>query len=427
MSVVYSHGRPVRIDQRAITWQSFGIEDIGNVNYHTGVEGGSPSYYATAYSDSGAGINLAPDAVYACQPAVRTVVSFRARNIAQVPLHSFRMESSGARARVRDTPLAHLLKTPSPGVTSFEFMNTLVHDVDLWDRYAALLTETNETESGWKIERLPPRSWVFHRDKLDRPTRIKNASGDTIGMGEVFWIDNYPTGTKSPMECIRDILIEEGESTAARRDLWKGRARIPGFLTRPADAPPWTPDGRENFRTSWQAYAAGGTKTGRTPLLEDGMAYVSGQMMSSVDAQQIESRKLSRREVAAFWHVPPVMVGDSEASNYSNVVAYREQLYSDTLGTDFQKIQQAFNARVAAVVAPGSDEFAEFAVGEKLHMSFDQQAEIYSKALGTPWKTINEVRREQNLPAIGPDGDKVTIPINVKRPGDNPATETQNG
>lgn len=378
-------------------------------------------------TDSGEGINLAPDAIWASQPAVRTVVSFRSRNVAQVPLHSFQMAAGGERERVRDTPLAELLRRPSPLCTPFEFMNNLMVDRDLWDRYAAVLRYNDE--NGWWLDRLPPRKWQFVRGFADQPQAIRiieggpdDEYGRTLSLEQCLWFDAYPSSARSPIECIKDILIEEGESAAARRDMWKNRARVEGIITRPADAPEWIEEAQEHFKTMWAEFRARGKRSGGTPVLEDGMTYQQFRVVSAVDAQQIESRKLSNRLVASFYHVQPTLIGDADNSNYSNAIAFREQLYGDTLATDFAQIQQAINQRVAPRVAmPG--EFAEFNVREKLRMSFDKQAEHNKAALaGMPWQLIDEIRQLDNLPPLpNGEGQVLQIPINMQKPADESA------
>ncbi len=367
-----------------------------------------------------------PIEVYRTQPSVRTVIDFLARNIAQVALHGFGTGDNGDRDRLPSIDaLPMLLKSPSPTATAFTFMKTLVTDVCLWDRYAAAITDNDGVLD---LVRLPPDLWKFDRDGLRRPTGVVVTNGDgedrVIKLSELLWLDGYPSGCKvSPMEGLCDLLAEERESSKYRRELLEGGGRFPGWLTRPSTAPPWTTpktsggtSGRDRFREGWQKFASGGLKVGTTPILEDDMSYheaVNG--ITPETAQQLETRKFSKAEVAAYFHLPPVFVGLVDGSNYSNVTAYREILYSDVLGTWFQEIQQAYNARLLRnplVAADPMSEFVEFNVAEKLRMSFDQQAKVFQTATGGPFMTRNEARKRLNLPSI--DGaDELVVPLNV--------------
>ena len=72
-------------------------------------------------------------------------------------------------------------------------------------------------------------------------------------------------------------------------------------------------EGQENLRASLDEYRSGGESEGKALILEEGMD-VSPISMTSEDAQWIESRKLSRTDLAMFWGVPPHMTGDTEKS-----------------------------------------------------------------------------------------------------------------
>lgn len=381
---------------------------------------------SASVSDIGGGNLYNPDYVWRTQRSVRTVVGFLANNIAQVPLHGFQLEADGDRARVPDSSkLAKALKSPHPSSTPFEFMRQLVIDRSLWDRYAALKVETGD---GVELVRLPPRRWRFRRDVTDLPTAVvwQRADGSAVeySLDMLLWTDAYSTGAEAtPMDALFDLLTEQDESGKYRTELWQNGARLPGWIERPMDSPPWSRLARDNFRTGWQEYASGGTRVGRSPILEDGMKYHEATNgVTPEAAQQIESRKLSIAEVAAAFHIPPVFVGLLDDANYANVSAYRESLYADVLGPDFQSIQQAYNARfVADVAEPG--QFVEFNTAEKLRMAFEEQAKIFQTSTGGPIMTRNEARKRINLPRI--DGaDELIVPLNVLTGGQASPTDS---
>lgn len=397
---IISGGSPVVLNSRIWSWNS-SLQVIGS---------------AASVSDLGAVDMRDPRYVWRTQRSVRTVVGFLAKNIAQVPLHGFLLEADGDRARIpAGAKLAQALDRPHPNVTPFEHMQRLVIDRSLWDRYAALKVETPD---GVQLVRLPPHRWKFRRDGQDMPVAVQFTRSDgrvvEYTLDTMLWTDAYSTGVDAtPMDVLYDLLTEQHESGTYRTELWQNGARFPGWIERPETAPDWSSGtARTNFRTSWNDYASGGVKAGRTPILEDGMKYHElANGVTPEAAQQIEARKLSISEVAAAFHIPPVFVGLLDNANFSNVEAFREQLYSDVLGPDFMEISQAYNARFVPDV--GADgEFAEFNVAEKLRMSFEKQAAIFQTATGAPTMTRNEARRRQNLPRIN-GADELIVPLNV--------------
>lgn len=360
------------------------------------------------------------------QPALRMVTSFLAHNIAQVPQHAFTRQANGDRKRLdRTHPLSRALTRPdAPRLTAYDLMYALVLDVCLEDRYAAQVFINADGEA--QVVRMPPKMWKFERDSTDRPRSItcrrKDGTEYTIALDRALWIDGFPSDENtSPIEAIRGILAEADMAADYRRELWANGGRMPGWISREK---PWTPAERERFRAGWQKYAAGGIRAGQAPVLEDGMEYHElANGITPENGQQLESRKLSIAEVANSYHVPPQMVGQDAKSSYNSVAGYREMLYSDTLGTWFERLDQAFNMRLVPQLADPDQVFVEFNVAAKLRLAFEEQARIFQTATGGPIMTRAEARRRLNLPYIEGTDDLI-VPLNVTEGGQASPTDS---
>jgi len=363
---------------------------------------------------------LDPLTVWRTQRNVRTVVGFLARNFAQVQMHGYRrLDVEGDRKRIDpNEPLATTLRQPDAGVTEYDFANALTVDLCLYERWAAL--KMRDEAGTIRLHRLPPRRWCFVRDVADQPQWLRWWAPDgatylDVPLDRLVWLDGYPLPDDSrygPMLYLADVLVAEEASARARVDMWRNGARLSGVIERPVNAPEWASPQRTKFAAAWRSsYGAGGTRAGGTPILEDGMTYKTVEAVTPEQAQQIEARKLSMSEVAAAFHVAPVLVGVIDNANYSNVKAYREMLYTDTLGPMFQQARQAYNARLVPDYAD-PDLFVEPNVAEKLRMSFEEQATIMQTATGAPIMTRNEARQRMNLPHL-PGADDLVVPLNV--------------
>lgn len=384
-----------------------------------------------------------PDYVWRTQPSVRTVVGFLARNIAQIGLHAFSIQDDGDRQRLdRSAPLSRVLRhpggvptkgRPATGATAFRHMRDLVTDMCLWDRHACL--KVLDPSGSVTLRRLPPRQWQFKRDALDQPTGVAYSPAGvggvlTIPLESLLWVDGYPTPdglVTSPMEALNGILTEQSEAAAYRAELWQNGARFSGWVERPLDAPEWSKTARANWKATIAAdFTGGGSRAGGLPLFEEGMVYHPEAGITPEQAQQIESRKLSISEVAAYYYVPPVFVGILDNANYSNVSAYRQMLYSDVLGSLLREIEGAYQDRLVPDLADPDAEFVEFNVGEKLRLSFEEQAVVLQTATGGPIMTRNEARQRVNLQRIDtPEYDELVVPLNVITGGQASPTDTQ--
>jgi len=409
MAFVMSPSGPVALDFRVYSWSDQVAEAYGSATSYN------------HYLDLSADQLTDPATIWRTQRSVRTVVGFLARNIAQVSLHAFARKPDGDRDRVPAAhPLSRTLRSPSPTLGSYELIESIVIDMCIYNRFAAVKALSDDGER-MELVRMPPELFQFKRDKLKRPLSLVTIDGKTeIQLEDLLWIDGYP-GDEVPIASLVGLLTEEYQSSKYRRDLWDGGARIPGWIERPIEAPEWSRLARDKFRSGWRAYASGGASVGKTPILEDGMKYHSANTVTPEQGQQIEARKLAVSEVAAAYFVPPVFVGVLDNANYSNVTAYREILYSDTLGPWFAKLGQAFQSRLV----PDFDDpdlFVEFNVGEKLRMSFDDQARIFQTATGGPFMTRNEARRRLNLPQVE-GADELIVPLNVIEGGQASPTD----
>ncbi|HEY9413597.1 MAG TPA: phage portal protein [Pseudonocardia sp.] len=347
------------------------------------------------------------------QPQIRTVVSFLARNVAQLGLHVFKRVSDLDRVRVTEHPLAVLLGRPNPFTTPYRFTEALVSDLAIYDN--ALLLKVRLPDQPMSLLRLDPSQVIPLGTNPFTPTSYQLGQ-QTFAPDNIIHFRGYsPLDARwgvSPMETLRQLLAEEYQASLYREQLWRNGARASGYLERPIEAPEWSTAGKERFRAQWQAqYSGDGSRAGGTPILEDGMKYVPAST-SPRDAQYIESRKLTREEVAAAYHIPPPMVGILDHATYSNITEQHKNLYQDTLGPWLSMIQQELALQLLPEFPGAGDLYVEFNLQEKLRGSFEEQAAQLQTAVGGPYMSRNEARAKLNLPQL--DGaDELVVPLNL--------------
>ncbi|MFE6868313.1 phage portal protein [Kitasatospora sp. NPDC057692] len=351
------------------------------------------------------------------QPQVRTVVGFLARNVAQLGLHFFRRVSDTDRVRLTDHPAAVLMADPLPGLTTYRLVERIVSDLAIYDEFYAIKLDVEG--QGRRLLPVPPTLIRPYGGNWAAPTGYEAASGQRFSTDQVVHIHGYTpddlTSGSSPIEALRSILLEESESSTQRAQMWRGGARMTGVLSRPADAPEWSPEEKRRFRVMWSTFARGGGAEGGTPILEDGMVYTP-IAYSPQQAQYIESRKLSREEVAAAYYIPPPLIGILDHATYSNIKEQHAHLYQDTLGSWLAMLEQEFRAQIIADTPDSDDVYCEFNIAAKMAGDFESQAAAASTATGGPWMTRNEQRARMNLPWIE-GGDELITPLNVTAGG----------
>lgn len=372
-------------------------------------------------------MGMGPEDLFRTQPHLRTVISFRARNIAQLPLQVFRRVSDTDRQRVTDDPVARLLSRPNPNMTSYELLNTLVADFDLYDVAIWMIAADTDAPSGWSLWPIPP-SWVQATGggtawgpqwvEVIRPSSGKRVLLENLP-GEVPQFIMFhgfhpgdPSYWSSPVESLKQVLAEQIQAWSYREQVWQRGGRVGTYIVRPANVP-WSSEAREKFSRDWLAKWTGpnGPKAGGTPIMEDGMELKSVRF-NAREEEWSEVAKLSLATVAAVYHTSPTMVGILDNANYSNVREFHQMLYTDTLGPMLRMIEQRINTFLLPVVSKDPSLYVEFNLQAKLAGSFEEQAAVISSSVGAPWMTRNEARARLNLPQID-DGDRLVTPLNV--------------
>ncbi|MFF1820386.1 phage portal protein [Kribbella sp. NPDC058245] len=361
-------------------------------------------------------LGLSPAEMWRTQPYLRTVVTFLARNIAQLGLHAFQRVDDVDRRRIRDG-VGQVLARPNRGTTSYELIYGLVADLALYDK-AYWLTSSDPEQP---LSRLPV-GWVtsWGGDALGPELyRVRvNDKGETVDVPAANILEFHGWSPlalavgSSPVAALREILAEQVQAARYRESVWQRGGKVGSVLSRPAGAPLWSDEARKQFKLDWEArYSGQGPGVGGTPLLEDGMT-LNRVDFSAHEMQFIEGARLALNTVASVYHINPTMIGLLDNANYSNVREFRRMLYGDTLGPILAQIEDRLNAFLVPRFDSRPDVYLEFNIEEKLQGSFEEQTQALQSSVGRPWMSANEARALRNMPAVD-DGDGLVVPLNV--------------
>ncbi|OHU37307.1 phage portal protein [Mycobacteroides chelonae] len=367
------------------------------------------------------------------QPSVRRTVSFLARNIAQLGIHTFERRGDNDRKRLTDHALARLLQQPNSFTTRYRFLNTLVHDFAIYDCAYWWKIKTGD---GPRLVHLPAPLITPKGDNWLTPEQFEfrgTKSARLIPADEVVYFRGYggiADAGVSPLESLRQILREDWTASEMRDQIMRNGARHSGYISRPKvpDAPKWSEDAKARFKREWQSEYAGAmaANAGGTPLLEDGMTFVAASQTAK-DLQYIESRKLTDEEVARSYFIPPPMIGILDHATFSNIEEQHQMLYQDTLGPWLTMIQDEIVLQLLPDFESKPEKFyVEFNLMEKLSGNVEKRDASITQSVGGPWRTINEGRSLANLPPVE-NGDELIRPLNVTQNGDQEPIPADDG
>lgn len=363
-----------------------------------------------------------PADLYESQPELRTVIDFLAENVAQTGLHVYKHDGNGGKERLRDSPLANVLRTPNDHKTTYEFIYALMADLALWDSAYVYVERTNDPNRPVKLHNIlctwiqrtmggdawAPEVYVIQPPNM--PDTVEIAAKDMIAWHG--WNPKSHRHGASKVETLKMILSEQIHAYALREQIWRKGGRMGGFISRPVGAPEWSQETERKFMRNWNRMNSfDSSNAGEDRLFQDGMTYQHTRF-NAHEEEFIEAAKLARTTVAAVYHVNPTMVGVLDNANYSNTREFRKMLYGETLGPLFKQLTQKLNSQLLSMMNINDGSFLEFNVKEKLQGSLEEQAAALSSAGGGPWMTVNEIRATQNLPAL-PGHDELIVPMNV--------------
>lgn len=146
---------------------------------------------------------------------------------------------------------------------------------------------------------------------------------------------------------------------------------------------------KEQIRQSWnQAYNANGSGLA---VLQGNMSY-SPIQINARDAQLIESRQYNVNDIARFFGVNPILLGENNGVNLSSIEQIQQQFISYTLQPYITMLEEEFNRKL---LKPSEFNYKiELDTTALIKTDKTATASYYSTLLDKGVMCINEVRKE---------------------------------
>jgi len=356
--------------------------------------------------------------VYAC-------VKIISEGLAKLPFHILQRDrkdprKSGLPNTTAGMEIYDLLHyEPNHWQTSYEFREQIIGHASLRGNGYAFANKVR----GRVRELLPLHPDSVH-PRLDPKWivvyEITNTDGSTEERtkDEVFHVKGFGTDQLvgySPIEFHRQTL---GESVAQQRhsaNLWGNRAKPGGLLTHPSKL---SKEAGERLQEQMDA-KVNGENSGKTLILEEAMDWKQIGL-TSVDAQFIETRKLTRSDIAVIWGVKPHLIGDLDRAIQSNIEEQSRSHVVDTLLPWIIRFEEATRRDLLKGVS--RDLFAKLSVEGLLRGSSKDRSEFYRTMLELGVYTRNEVRDREDLNPL-PGLDEPLTPLNLTQGNEDANSE----
>lgn len=354
-----------------------------------------------------AGEAVGPETALRCS-TVWAAVTLIADTVAMLDCHLYRRTADGGRERATDHPAYRLVRErPAPWLSAFDFKRRLQTDLCLRGRAFAFV---NRTSDGRAVELIPLPSGSIQAERVDltaEPT-YRLTDGRRLSYRDVIDLQGFGAQHDAPLSPV----IAGREAIGLALTMEKHAARIFGKGIKPGGV--LKLKGRvfqetlARLRASLDQWRE--SNNGGTLLLEDDAEYTPF-VMTSVDSQFLELRKLQIAEVARFWRVPLHKIGDLDRSTNNNIETQGREFLSDCLLPILKQWEQQFTITLLSETEQ-SDHFFEFLIDDIARADIQARFDAYAAAVGGPFLTADEVRAMENRPAV-PGGNRLRVPLNT--------------
>lgn len=382
---------PVRGD----TGERRGLEALAAAGW------GAGSIAGPAVTPSGA---LSSATVYAC-------VSVLAGSVAQMPLKLYRRLERG-KEPAADHPLYFLLHDrPNPNMSAFVFKEALMLHLLTWGNAYA--------EIEWGADGYPAALWPLLPDRMDvqvkdgqmvyiyRPDFVRPVTLPSWRVLHIPGLGFDGLVGYSPVRLQMQTLAGERAQAEFGWRFFANGARPGVVLKHPGKL---TPDAAARLKASWQAMHGGLENSHRTAVLEEGMGLETIGIPPE-EAQFLQTRQFTKREIAAFYRVPPQMIGDMETATYASAEQFSRDFVVFSLGEWLKRWEEQIALRLL-VGDESRTLLPQFVRDALIITQTGERFAAYATAIQSGVLTPNEAREKENLNPM-PGGDALLLPLNM--------------
>lgn len=355
-------------------------------------------------------------------PAYFAVIRVLSQTVAMLPRSVYVRQRRG-RVKLWSHPVSKLLNDPCPAMIPMAWYETMTAWALSGGYGRALIIRdprTNEPLEMWPIEPwrielrwVGGRMWYFWRTD---PHQDGTSDVKVLDPSEVFDLHGLgPDGTcgysligAGAKAIGQGLARQEYASSFFGNGVWGS-----GFVTVPA---PLSDRAFSRMNESLKEQWAGPTNAFKPLLFEEGAQWQT-LAIPNKDAQLIESGQFNVLEICRVAGVPPHKVFALERMIYNNIESMQIEWRQDGVMPWTTRIDQESQRKLL----PGGMRgplYVRHNLDGLQRGDYATRMEGHQKAITGGWKKPNEVREQEEMDAVGPEGDELYIQGAMKRLSD---------
>ena len=346
--------------------------------------------------------------------AVYRCVEVISDSIAQLSCEPYRIDSDGCKIKFTKHPTYNLLnREPNQNMSKFTFMKTMVVSMLLTGNAYALI-ERDERGNAKALYYIPTELVTVLKPQTITDTISYSITGmkNVVEDCNMIHILNFTSDGYegiSTLAYARKTLGLAMDAEANAEGFFKGGANVAGILK--CNSPLATKQ-KESLKSSWNSAFNGSTGTPNGIAVLDADLDFQSVTVNPSDAQLLETRQFNVVDICRFFGVSPVKAFDLSKSSYNTIEQMQLAFLTDTLQPLLEKIECEFQRKL---YKPSEKDniTVRFSTAPLLRADKQSQANYYNTLFQMGVMTINEIRRELDLPHLE-NGDTSFVQVNVQ-------------
>lgn len=328
------------------------------------------------------------------------------------------IEDNDQKRIVKSHPLNYLLNVEAnPDVSAVDFKQTSMHHLLLWGNSFSESVFTAGGEIDHFRTMLPNYTTVLRNEQLNliyRTTLYPSMEQVYLDAHECLHVKALSYDGLlglAPLQLARTAFDLAHNQENYANNWFENNSKPGAYINYPRKL---SQQARDNIVKSFQEEIGGAHNANRLAILDDGGVF-NYSTIPADDGQWLASRSFQLGEIARIFNINPTFLQDMSGGWTSkNLETINTQFVQRTLCPWLRKWELELKRKI---LGPKSNLSVHFNVTGLMRADHQTRLAIYSTGLQNGIYCINECRRWEGLPDIGPDGDEFRVQLNVAATG----------
>ena len=345
-----------------------------------------------------------------CLSAVYRATELISDSIAILPIKVQQTDKKNGKNEMENHPLKLVFGDKNNGnvLSKFNLMKLLVQSVILKGNGFAYIERTEDgTVKGLRFLESHDVviNWDKYKNRLYYQVNIFNKRVNVEPIDMIHLVKNSYDGVNglSVLTYASRTLKTSNATEESAKSFFDNGCNLSGVLTVQGQL---QQKQKDEIRSSW-SQAFNGSNARGLAVLQGNMNYQAIQI-NAKDAQMLESRQYNVQDIARFFGISPVLLGDLSHVSYNTLEAVQQDFLIHCLQAYITMIENEFNRKL---LKPSERKLTIILeTNEILRTDKAAQANYYATMLTNGIMSINEVRKELGYNPIE-EGGKHIIPF----------------